>query len=113
MSRIEFTSEQAHQLNKIIHTFMYEAVSQRLMTQIAHTVQEQLDVWWQREEISHRYEAKEMEEAGVYSECVGKKTLDEAPGAYKDAGEIIDAIGDSVHIVEHMKPVFAFKDTTS
>lgn len=56
---------------------------------------------------------KEMEEAGVYSECVGKKTLDEAPAAYKDAGEIIDAIGDSVHIIEHMKPVFAFKDTTS
>lgn len=57
MSRIEFTSAQADRLNLIVRDFMYSAVNSSLKTRMASAVQEQLDVWWRREETPHRYEA--------------------------------------------------------
>lgn len=46
---------------------------------------------------------------GIYSTSVNEHTLDEAPMAYKSLEDIIDVIGDSVDIIEIMKPVYNFK----
>ena len=35
---------------------------------------------------------------GIYTSCVTEKTLDEAPGAYKDAEEVVEWIEGTVHI---------------
>ena len=47
--------------------------------------------------------------AGIYSSCVSKKTLDEAPDAYKRADFILNNIGDSVEVTSQIKPVYNFK----
>ncbi len=46
---------------------------------------------------------------GIYSTSVNADTLDEAPMAYKSLADIIDVIGDSVEIIDIMKPVYNFK----
>lgn len=50
---------------------------------------------------------KEM--ANVYTTSVNEGTLDEAPMAYKSLHDIIDVIGDTVDIIEVMKPIYNFK----
>jgi RNA-splicing ligase RtcB len=50
-----------------------------------------------------------MEAAGVWTSCVGEGTLDEAPQAYKDPATIIEAIGDTVDIVDRWQEVYNFK----
>lgn len=47
--------------------------------------------------------------AGIYSTSVNEQTIDEAPMAYKSIDDIIDVIGDSVDIIDIMKPVYNFK----
>ncbi|NLP45306.1 MAG: RtcB family protein [Peptococcaceae bacterium] len=47
--------------------------------------------------------------AGIYTTSVNKKTLDECPLAYKPLEEIISNIGDTVEIVDHIKPIYNFK----
>lgn len=47
--------------------------------------------------------------SGVYSTTVNAGTLDEAPMAYKPMQEIIDAIGDTVEIVDRIVPIYNFK----
>ena len=49
------------------------------------------------------------EMAGVYTTSVNESTLDEAPMAYKSLSDIIDVIGESVDIIEVMKPIYNFK----
>jgi len=46
---------------------------------------------------------------GIYTTCVNRGTLDESPMAYKPMEEIIDNIGDTVEIVDIVKPVYNFK----
>jgi RNA-splicing ligase RtcB len=46
---------------------------------------------------------------GIYTTCVGRQTLDEAPMAYKNADEIMSAITPTAEIVEIIKPVYNFK----
>ncbi len=46
---------------------------------------------------------------GIYSTSVNENTLDEAPMAYKSLEDIIDVIGESVDIIDIMKPVYNFK----
>lgn len=46
---------------------------------------------------------------GVWSSCIGSSTLDEAPGAYKDADKIIESVADTVDVVQVMRPVYNFK----
>ena len=46
---------------------------------------------------------------GIYTTSVNEDTLDEAPMAYKSIDDIIDAIRESVDIVDIMKPVYNFK----
>ena len=50
---------------------------------------------------------KEME--GIYTTSVNEDTLDEAPMAYKALSDIIDVIGESVDIIEVLKPIYNFK----
>lgn len=47
--------------------------------------------------------------AGIYSTTVCASTIDEAPMAYKSIDDILDVIGESVDILDVMKPVFNFK----
>lgn len=46
---------------------------------------------------------------GIYTTSVSESTIDEAPMAYKSITDIIDVIGESVDIVEIIKPIFNFK----
>lgn len=46
---------------------------------------------------------------GIYTTSVNEATLDEAPMAYKSLDDIIDAIKESVNIIDIMKPVYNFK----
>lgn len=50
---------------------------------------------------------KEMK--GIYSTCINKDTLDEAPFAYRRSEEIIDAIGTTVKVDKIIKPIYNFK----
>jgi RNA-splicing ligase RtcB len=52
---------------------------------------------------------RQMREAGVWSSCIGKATLDESPMAYKDPAEIKRAIGDTVEIIDHWSEAYNFK----
>ena len=45
----------------------------------------------------------------VWTSSVSKKTLDEAPKAYKPKGEILQYITDTVEIEETLKPLYNFK----
>jgi len=46
---------------------------------------------------------------GIYTTCVNQGTLDESPMAYKPMDEIISNIGDTVEIVDVIKPIYNFK----
>lgn len=46
---------------------------------------------------------------GIYSTTINKWTLDEAPQAYKSPDEIIRYIGETVDIVERLRPLYNFK----
>lgn len=50
---------------------------------------------------------KEMD--GIYSTCVTEKTLDESPMAYKKLEDILNAVQQTVDVVEIMKPMYNFK----
>lgn len=50
---------------------------------------------------------KEMK--GIYSSCIGKGTLDEAPFAYRGIEDIADAITETVTVEQIIKPVYNFK----
>ena len=54
---------------------------------------------------------KEME--GIYTTSVNEDTLDEAPMAYKSLSDIIDVIGESVEVIEVLKPIYNFKASES
>lgn len=46
---------------------------------------------------------------GIYSSCIGKDTLDEAPFAYRNLDVILDAVTDTVMIDKITRPVYNFK----
>ena len=50
---------------------------------------------------------------GIYSSTVNENTLDESPMAYKSMEEILKNIGDTVSIVDIIKPIYNFKDAKS
>lgn len=47
----------------------------------------------------------------IYTTTATQSTIDECPMAYKDANEIIDAIKDTVEIINVIKPIYNFKAT--
>lgn len=50
-----------------------------------------------------------MKEAGIFSTCIGKGTLDEAPMAYKSMEDIVENVKDTVDIEKVIKPIYNFK----
>ena len=46
---------------------------------------------------------------GIYTTSVGMDTLDESPMAYKSVEDIVKYVGDTIDIVEIIKPVYNFK----
>ena len=50
---------------------------------------------------------KSME--GIYTTSINESTLDEAPMAYKSIDDILDVIGETVEVIEVIKPVYNFK----
>ena len=62
-----------------------------------------------REKIDLSTYRSQMTQAGVFSTCISKKTLDEAPDAYKKSSVILDGISESVEIQSNIKPVYNFK----
>lgn len=53
--------------------------------------------------------AKTMRDAGVWSSCVGKETLDEAPMAYKRSEGILESLKGTVAVSQILKPIYNFK----
>ena len=64
-----------------------------------------------REEVKQKYTVSAFRSVmkGIYSSNINKKTLDEAPFAYRSLEEIKDLIGDSVEIKTVLKPVYNYK----
>jgi len=64
-----------------------------------------------REDIASHFtvSAFKAEMKGIYSSCIGKGTLDEAPFAYRNINEITEAIGETVCITKHIQPMYNFK----
>lgn len=46
---------------------------------------------------------------GIYSSSVHKGTLDESPSAYKPISEILETIGETVDVVDIIKPIYNYK----
>jgi len=46
---------------------------------------------------------------GIWSSCVSKSTLDEAPGAYKNPEEIIKYMREAIDVITIIKPLYNFK----
>ena len=46
---------------------------------------------------------------GIFTTCVNRTTIDEAPMAYKPMNSIIENIGETVEIVERIVPIYNFK----
>ena len=61
---------------------------------------------------SLKMEDFEREMSDVYSTSVCRETIDESPMAYKPMQEIIDAIGDTVEVIDIIKPIYNFKAKT-
>lgn len=60
-----------------------------------------------KDEIALEDFEKSME--GIYTTSVCRGTIDESPMAYKPMNEILSAIGDTVEVVEIIKPIYNFK----
>lgn len=64
-----------------------------------------------RKDVENHYTVSSFRSAmkGIYSSCIGKETLDEAPFAYRALNDITEVIGDTVTINKIIKPVYNFK----
>ena len=68
-----------------------------------------------REAVKDSYTVSAFKSAmkGIYSSCIGKETLDEAPFAYRDIASIKEAIADTVSVDKVIKPIYNFKAGSS
>lgn len=66
-----------------------------------------------RSEAKKTLELKDFQSqmSGIYTTTATKATIDEAPMAYKNAEEIIQAIGPTAEIIDLIKPIYNFKAT--
>lgn len=64
-----------------------------------------------RSEAKEAFSVEEYENQmqGIYTTSVSRSTLDECPMAYKSIDDIVNNIGDTVQIVNVIKPVYNFK----
>lgn len=60
-----------------------------------------------REQVTLSTFKKSMQ--GIYSTCISKETLDEAPFAYRSQTDIAEALQDCVEIRDMLRPVYNFK----
>lgn len=60
-----------------------------------------------KEQISMREFKESMK--GIYTTSVNKSTIDESPMAYKPMDELIKNIGDTVEVIDIIKPIYNFK----
>lgn len=60
-----------------------------------------------RETVSLDDYQKSME--GIFTTSVNESTIDESPIAYKSMDEILEKIGDTVEVIDILKPVYNFK----
>ncbi|WP_074754773.1 RtcB family protein [Butyrivibrio fibrisolvens] len=58
---------------------------------------------------SHTVSEFKVTMKGIYSTCISKETLDEAPFAYRDIDYIKEAVKDSVDITNILTPVYNYK----
>ena len=52
---------------------------------------------------------KTMNEAGIFTTCVNRSTIDESPFAYKGMEDIVENISPTAEIIKVIKPVYNFK----
>ena len=66
---------------------------------------------YKREEVKTHFTVSAYKSAmkGIYSTCIGKDTLDEAPFAYRAMDAIASAIADTVTITKRLRPIYNFK----
>lgn len=64
-----------------------------------------------REDIKSHFTVSSFksEMKGIYSSCISKDTLDEAPFAYRTVEDIADVIKDTVTISKVIKPIYNYK----
>lgn len=64
-----------------------------------------------RDEVAKRFTVPQFKAQmkGIYSTCIGKDTLDEAPFAYRSIEEIEGLIGDTAEINGRLRPVYNYK----
>ena len=64
-----------------------------------------------REDVKNNFTVSSFksEMKGIYSSCIGKDTLDEAPFAYRPVTDITDVISATVKIDKIIKPVYNYK----
>lgn len=64
-----------------------------------------------REDVNKTFTVSAFKSAmkGIYSSCIGKDTLDEAPFAYRTIEDIKEVISDTVTIDKIIRPVYNFK----
>lgn len=64
-----------------------------------------------REEVGRNYtvSAYKAQMKGIYSSCINRETLDEAPFAYRSLEQIQGAISETARIDKIIKPVYNFK----
>lgn len=64
-----------------------------------------------RAEVKQRFTLSQFkkEMKGIYTTSVSHETLDESPMAYKPMDSILEQIGPTVDIIEHIRPLYNFK----
>lgn len=64
-----------------------------------------------REDVKNKFTVSSFksEMKGIYSTCIGKDTLDEAPFAYRNVEDIAEVIQDTVAIEKIIKPIYNYK----
>ncbi len=62
-----------------------------------------------KEQLSLAEYRTQMADAGIYTTSVSRATLDESPGAYKSAEDILGPIAEAVDVVEVLHPIYNFK----
>lgn len=64
-----------------------------------------------RSEVEKQYTVSDFKKSmkGIYCNCIGKDTLDEAPFVYRGFEEIRNAIAETVEIQKIIRPVYNFK----
>lgn len=64
-----------------------------------------------REDVKNHYTVSAFKSSmkDIYCSCIGKDTLDEAPFAYRNMNEILDAARETVKVEKILHPVYNFK----